>query len=234
MGASIWQYLWCLDKVTKIDAEGRGVVLGGKPVNLADFGKLHASSISESLKKLKKEGYIEMTRTMYGIIIKVPKMKKRFSQNTKTGYREKAKSRIRKTPNPNSENTKSRSENTKSNKTITVDNSSKTLGATAPTPKEKSLMFFEGVEKLKKKESVEWLQDMLRTIVEKNNIRKEALWDEIQKFANYWTELNSTGTKQRWQMERTFEIDRRLITWFTKAKIINTNSPPQKYEVGRA
>ena len=37
---------------------------------------------------------------------------------------------------------------------------------------------------------------------------------ELDKFISYWTELNKSGTKQRWQMEKTFELKRRLATWF--------------------
>jgi len=44
---------------------------------------------------------------------------------------------------------------------------------------------------------------------------------EVKKFVSYWTELNSTGKKQRWQMEKTFEVQRRLATWFSKVNNFN-------------
>lgn len=44
-----------------------------------------------------------------------------------------------------------------------------------------------------------------------------ALRQEFAKFVAYWTEPNSTGTKQRWQMQKTFEIRRRLVTWVQNA-----------------
>jgi hypothetical protein len=31
-------------------------------------------------------------------------------------------------------------------------------------------------------------------------------------------ELNPTGTKQRWQMEKTFEVEQRLGNWFRNKK----------------
>lgn len=40
---------------------------------------------------------------------------------------------------------------------------------------------------------------------------------EIQKFFIYWTERSRSGTKQRWEMERTFEIKRRLVVWLNNA-----------------
>lgn len=47
---------------------------------------------------------------------------------------------------------------------------------------------------------------------------KEKLRAEILKFKSYWTEKNSTGTKTRWQLEKTFEVKKRLSTWFGKAR----------------
>lgn len=42
---------------------------------------------------------------------------------------------------------------------------------------------------------------------------------EFDKFILYWTESNSTGRKQRWQMEKTFEVKRRLVKWFDNASM---------------
>lgn len=39
---------------------------------------------------------------------------------------------------------------------------------------------------------------------------------EINKFVSYWTEPNKSGTKQRWELQKTFEVRRRIITWFSK------------------
>ncbi len=47
---------------------------------------------------------------------------------------------------------------------------------------------------------------------------KSTAYGEVNKFISYWTELNSTGKKERWQMEKTFEVKRRLSTWFSKSK----------------
>ncbi len=43
---------------------------------------------------------------------------------------------------------------------------------------------------------------------------------EIKKFVDYWTEPNATG-KQRWQLQPTFEVRRRLTTWLSKIKQFN-------------
>jgi hypothetical protein len=49
---------------------------------------------------------------------------------------------------------------------------------------------------------------------------------EVKKFVNYWTELNGTGKKQRWQMEKTFEVQKRLASWF--GKIGGFNKPARQ------
>ena len=56
------------------------------------------------------------------------------------------------------------------------------------------------------------------------SIAKE--WDlydeqEIKKFVSYWTELNKSGTRQRWQLEKTFDVKRRLGTWYERASTFN-------------
>jgi len=47
---------------------------------------------------------------------------------------------------------------------------------------------------------------------------------ELFKFISYWTEPNKSGSKQRWQMEVTFEISRRLATWFSRINTFNDKS----------
>ena len=87
MGSSIWEFMWCLDKITKIDEKGLGWVLGGKPIQLREIRKelgITEPKISKNLNKLKKEGYLDLLRTPYGIVIKVWKAKKRFAQKVKS------------------------------------------------------------------------------------------------------------------------------------------------------
>ena len=35
----------------------------------------------------------------------------------------------------------------------------------------------------------------------------------IQEFMDYWTETMTNGKKRRWQKEKAFDVNRRLITW---------------------
>ena len=99
--------------------------------------------------------------------------------------------------------------------TITIDRES---GASAPTPKENAERFFNGVLALVRGEEVPWLKELLIAMAEKNDkVTKAQLWNEIKKFCGYWTERNSTGKREKWQMQKTFEVDRRLATWFSRA-----------------
>lgn len=49
---------------------------------------------------------------------------------------------------------------------------------------------------------------------------------ELDKFIRYWTERNGTGTRERWQMEKTFEVRQRLTTWIQKVR--DFSKPPNQ------
>ena len=44
---------------------------------------------------------------------------------------------------------------------------------------------------------------------------------EIAKFISYWTERNKSGTKERWELQPTFDVSRRLGNWFSKIQDFN-------------
>jgi hypothetical protein len=84
MGAAVWEFMWCLDKITKIDDQGVGWILGGKPVNLKDIaGQFLTSEVttSRNLSKLAEEGYLTIIHAPYGLKIGVSKAKKRFNKD---------------------------------------------------------------------------------------------------------------------------------------------------------
>lgn len=89
----------------------------------------------------------------------------------------------------------------------------------ALTPKQITVKFFKQVDDLinGKTEDAKELQEYLRSMVAKG-APKEVLWQHIQEFYLYWTEKNKSGTKQRWEMQETFEVNRRLGTWFRRIK----------------
>lgn len=100
----------------------------------------------------------------------------------------------------------------------TKDNIQKTVG----TPAKNARQFFKGVNDLANKiESEEALATkiFLQGLESRYpNATKGLIWAEIRKFERYWTESNKLGTKQRWEQQGTFEVDRRLVTWFGKIK----------------
>ncbi|NUK29492.1 hypothetical protein HT574_05110 [Parageobacillus sp. VR-IP] len=82
IGSAIWEFLWLIFKVTKeVQEEGEtwGIVLGGRPVKIAeivaDLGG-NERNIRRNLAKLKEYGYIESKRAPYGEIFRVRKSKK--------------------------------------------------------------------------------------------------------------------------------------------------------------
>lgn len=70
--------MWCIDKITKIDLNGEGRILGGKPIQLKDIHGASERTNSRNLNKLEKLGYIRLIHTPRGISIRVMKAKKHF------------------------------------------------------------------------------------------------------------------------------------------------------------
>lgn len=44
----------------------------------------------------------------------------------------------------------------------------------------------------------------------------EVVREQFVRFMHYWGELTPGGKKQRWQTEKTFEVRKRLVTWFDR------------------
>lgn len=86
MGTAVWEFMWCLDKITRIDDQNNGWILGGKPVRLKEIREnlgITEQKISKNLNKLAEAGYLELIHAPYGIVIKVKKAQKRFNQKGK-------------------------------------------------------------------------------------------------------------------------------------------------------
>lgn len=87
MGTAVWEFMWLLDKITKIDEGGVGWVLGGKPINIEDIRKDlggDEKTVRRNLQRLEEEGYIRKIRTPRGISIRVAKAKKPFGKSVRT------------------------------------------------------------------------------------------------------------------------------------------------------
>lgn len=84
--------------------------------------------------------------------------------------------------------------------------------AGAATPKVEAKNFFEFMGNPENPEYALFAQNFH----EQSNIPLEILHRELAKFVNYWTELDSTGRKQRWEKQPVFEVKKRLLTWFSR------------------
>lgn len=84
----------------------------------------------------------------------------------------------------------------------------------------------------------EWLEDELikatpkkqtNPIEEREQEFRESLRPFLQtyprqmliSFFNYWSEKNRSGTKMRFELEKTWEVSRRLVTWANNDKSFN-------------
>lgn len=85
MGEAVWIYMWLLDKVTSVNENGQGKVLGGKPITYAeiqtDLG-IHQNTYTNHLNKLREHGYVNTLRTPRGLVILVNKSAKRFTKTS--------------------------------------------------------------------------------------------------------------------------------------------------------
>lgn len=134
MGNCVWLYMWLLDRVTKIDADGFGVVWGGKPVKLEDFKgnlELKKRTYARYVNQLEEAGYISTTRTPYGLTFKVAKAKKFFGNTEKNAKKRYANSGTSPYDKSGTSRTKfgtSQDKSGTSNKTIHLDNTLRQLG----------------------------------------------------------------------------------------------------------
>jgi len=81
MGNAIWLYLWLLDKMTSINENGIGKVLGGKPITYEEVNKdvpLPIRNYRRYIGKLRDGGYINTIRTPAGLSISLNKAFKPF------------------------------------------------------------------------------------------------------------------------------------------------------------
>ena len=94
----------------------------------------------------------------------------------------------------------------KDNKYILKDNKEKEKTV---SPAEEMRRFLEGKELSFK---------LAELIIEKTGMPMDKVVRELNNFKGYWSELNKSGTKQRWELERTFQLQRRLSVWFRNAE----------------
>lgn len=68
--------------------------------------------------------------------------------------------------------------------------------------------------------------DIVGWIKEKYGNTDEVI-NEMRKFVLYWTEKNPGGTKARWEMQKVFDIKRRIVTWMSNTKKFSSSNKKQ-------
>lgn len=57
-----------------------------------------------------------------------------------------------------------------------------------------------------------------KNIADKKNTSQDTVKEELKKFVNYWTQKNPSGKKELWEMQKVFDLPKRLNTWFGNVK----------------
>lgn len=111
IGPAVWEYLWCLDRITK-ERNGVGIVLGGKPVNSVEIAKsfgVGEKTVRLHLDRLEDGQYIQRTLTPRGYSIRVLNSDKFGKKKAVSGRTE--------TPDHSEQNARPPEQNARPNKT---------------------------------------------------------------------------------------------------------------------
>lgn len=97
------------------------------------------------------------------------------------------------------------------------------------TPKQEATEFFES-------ESVR--EETIREAIEGGIASEDFIRAQVRQFTLYWTEPTPDGKRQKWQKQETFEVKRRLVTWFSRASARGGQSssvpkPSQQWHVAQ-
>ena len=57
------------------------------------------------------------------------------------------------------------------------------------------------------------IKTSISDIINNNEYKRKYGIEMIQEFVDYWTEMLPNGKKQRWQKQKAFDVNRRLIAW---------------------
>lgn len=90
-------------------------------------------------------------------------------------------------------------------------------GANAPTPEDNMMDFIENVTKRTDKAT-----RLVYKISDRYKLSVEKVAAELDKFVSYWCEKTRDGKRERWQLGKTFEVQKRLATWFQKMQNYST------------
>ena len=76
-------------------------------------------------------------------------------------------------------------------------------------------------------EDRKYIDKIAEILIKKSGASPNIVIGEILRFRSYWSELNKSGMKQRWELQPTFQLKKRLGTWFRNVDKFNQNKKKQ-------
>lgn len=205
--AQVPNELLCDQKMT-LKAKGLWAYIQSKPNDydfsgerIADETKDGVDSIQSALKELEDIGYLTRTRLQSGRVdycLTFPKLENPTQGKSPKGKR----------PAVSNNNSPSI---IKDKVSITCEQENPT--EVKDTPANEAQSFFDIVMT-----SAEEFQVLVSKMSESTKFPPAFVAEELKLFTLYWTERNKSGKKQKWESEKTFEVRRRLVTWFNNKR----------------
>lgn len=210
----VWLYLLINVNHTKNKLFDRGENFFNSSVIAKECG-ISVDSVANCIKWLKSAEQITAQKTARGIVVKVLKYNeyqnmKNYEYGAQDGANYGATTELLRngygTINKNDKNERMKEE---------------TLVAKATTKKSQMKELQESTEA-----NDERFKQYVRSLAEKKGMSTDQVSDEIQKFINYWTQKNPTGRKELWEMQKVFDLPKRINTWFGNIKKPPGNERP--------
>lgn len=195
---------------------------------IADETADGVDSIKTALQELEDKGYLVRKRLQSGrvdYVLTFPKVENPTGGKSLRG----------KTPRISK---KDISKDIEDNKVIITYGAENPTGVQTPEivttrPADDTQTFFSMVQ-----EGAEAFQVFVSQMSSKTKMPPAFVAEELKLFTLYWTEKNHSGKKEKWQGEKTFEVRRRLVTWFNnkrtnfgRNKGASMNGVENKYQV---
>lgn len=178
---------------------------------IAEVACLKERTIGAALERLEREGFIERVYSDSNRTLRM-EIKTLVHMTRTTEERTKKMPRMRRT-----KSVKIKDEDIKPGAIVKVD--APGTDPKDPTPGEVAKDFFAG-----KGETSLYRERIVDELTASTGATRDAIVTEAKKFYLYWTEPNKSGTKQKWQLQQTFDVKLRLITWLSRANVYNKTS----------
>lgn len=159
--------------------------------------KLRKDHVWRVYEWLRGEEMVHTTKTTMGMFVKVLMYNEfqsleNYERNNESNSHQTIEQQQRNNINKNEKNDKNEKKKKNIQKKI------------SKSPSEEARLFFTD-----QKHREPFIQKLIEQGVGEGDARSQ-----VKRFTQYWTELNHSGKKQRWQLQKTFEVRRRLVTWF--------------------